>query len=114
MGRCGLDCRAILSPIFTTAIRQQFQARVMQASEVFVKGIPAMKLSSSILANVPTYEGGLVAAGGCLSSLSSLSWMSLATVDAAQSAQMPLNLTSHLSLATLTNNLLFALNELRE
>eukprot|EP00730_Choanoeca_flexa_P000595 TRINITY_DN10261_c0_g2_i1.p1 TRINITY_DN10261_c0_g2~~TRINITY_DN10261_c0_g2_i1.p1 ORF type:complete len:1029 (+),score=257.83 TRINITY_DN10261_c0_g2_i1:1-3087(+) len=93
MGRCGLDCRAILVPVFTHAICQQFETRIAQACDNFVKGIPAMKLSSSILANVPTYDP---------------------TLDATNTAQVPLNLTSHLALATLTNNLIFALNELRE
>ena len=96
MGRCGMDFRGLLGPIFNRAILQQFRRRVEAPVAEFKRGLPSLPLTMHALTVVRiTYEPPDFA-------------------NAANGVQVPLSLTAHAALAQLANGLLQALNELRE
>lgn len=97
MGRCGLDFRPLLPPIFQRAALLQFRRRVEAPVAEFQRTLPAMHLTMHALtAAKVVYEPPD---------------FGRATKDG---VQVPLSLTAHTALAQLANGLLLALNELRE
>lgn len=96
MGRCGMDFRPFLPPIFERAVLVQLERRLEAPVSEFLRSLGSMALTSHALVTArvayepPDFD---VAAAG---------------------VQVPLSLTAHGALAQLANGMLVALNELRE
>lgn len=96
MGRCGVDFRAFLPPVFERVVKIQFERRLRAPVADFQRSLSSMALTPHALVTArivyepPDFE------------------------TASAGVQVPLILTSHGTLAQLANGFLLALNELRE
>eukprot|EP00041_Stephanoeca_diplocostata_P019266 m.412903 g.412903 ORF g.412903 m.412903 type:complete len:667 (-) comp21259_c0_seq1:106-2106(-) len=95
LGRVGLDFRSLLPPLFESAILNYFTWRVELAAAEFSDQLPTLALVSH--PSIPDADDSGSGGGGL--------------TDAPIA---PLSLMAHPVLATLTNSLLAALNDLRE